>query len=51
MANDNDWIVIQDGDIIYLTSDWGARIHKALEMDGDKFGLMWDKPYGEAVKT
>jgi GT2 family glycosyltransferase len=40
VPNDNDWIVIQDGDIIYLTSDWGNRIEKALEMEGDKFGLV-----------
>lgn len=40
VPNDEDWIVIQDGDIIYLTSDWGQRIHKALELDGDKFGLV-----------
>jgi GT2 family glycosyltransferase len=40
VPNDDDWIVIQDGDIIYLTSDWGTRIEKGLEMDGDKFGLI-----------
>jgi hypothetical protein len=22
-ANDDDWIVLQDGDILYLTPDWG----------------------------
>lgn len=36
----NDWIVIQDGDICYLTSDWGARIEAALKLDGHKFGLI-----------
>lgn len=36
----NDWVVIQDGDIIYLTPDWGKRIHDALTLDGDKFGLV-----------
>lgn len=39
-ANDDDWIVMQDGDILYLTPDWGKRIHDALSLDGDKFGLV-----------
>jgi len=39
-ANDEDWIVLQDGDILYLTPDWGKRIHDALSLDGDKFGLV-----------
>ena len=34
------WIVIQDGDIIYLTDDWGKRIEDSLALDGDKFGLI-----------
>jgi hypothetical protein len=25
-ANDEDWVVMQDGDILYLTGDWGKRI-------------------------
>ena len=40
VPNDEDWIVIQDGDIIYLTSDWGQRIENALKLDGDSFGLI-----------
>lgn len=39
-ADDEDWIVMQDGDILYLTPDWGKRIHDALSLDGDKFGLV-----------
>lgn len=39
-ANDDDWIVMQDGDILYLTADWGKRINDALSLDGDKFGLV-----------
>lgn len=26
-ANDDDWIVLQDGDIMYLTPNWGRQIH------------------------
>lgn len=40
VPNDDDWIVIQDGDIIYLTCDWGTRIENGLKLDGDKFGLI-----------
>ena len=39
-ANDDDWIVIQDGDMLYLTDDWGKRIQEALEKDGENFGLV-----------
>lgn len=39
-AEDNDWVVIQDGDMMYLTPDWGRRIEDALALDGGKFGLV-----------
>ena len=39
-ADDDDWIVIQDGDMLYLTPDWGKKIYDALLLDGDKFGLV-----------
>jgi hypothetical protein len=39
-ANDEDWVVMQDGDILYLTGDWGKRIYDALALDGHKFGLV-----------
>ena len=38
--NEDDWIVLQDGDIMFLTPDWGKRIESALALDGDKFGLV-----------
>jgi hypothetical protein len=34
------WIVLQDGDITYLTDDWGKRIEDSLALDGNKFGLV-----------
>ena len=34
------WIVLQDGDITFLTDDWGKRIEDSLALDGDKFGLI-----------
>ena len=34
------WIVIQDGDIAYLTDDWGKRIEDSIALDGNKFGLI-----------
>lgn len=40
VPNDDDWIVLQDGDILYLTSDWGRRIYDSLKKDGDKYGLV-----------
>lgn len=40
IKNPEDWIVLQDGDITYLTSDWGKRIESALLLDGSKFGLV-----------
>lgn len=38
--NDDDWIVLQDGDMMYLTPDWGKRIEDALRLDGHKFGIV-----------
>jgi len=37
---DNDWICLQDGDIMYLTSDWGVQIEKVIKQHGEKFGLI-----------
>ena len=37
---DNDWICLQDGDMMYLTSDWGVQIEQAIKQHGDKFGLI-----------
>lgn len=40
VPNDDDWIVIQDGDICYLTPEWGRIIHDSLALNGDRFGLI-----------
>lgn len=40
VPNDEDWIVIQDGDICYLTPDWGRIIYESLKEHGHKFGLI-----------
>lgn len=37
---DGDWICLQDGDIIYLTPDWGVQIEEVIRKHGDKFGLI-----------
>lgn len=37
---EDSWIVLQDGDITYLTPDWGERIYKSLALNGDQFGLI-----------
>lgn len=39
-AQDDDWIVLQDGDILYLTPDWGQRIEEALTSQGEGYGLV-----------
>lgn len=36
---DDAWIVIQDGDMMYLTPDWGVIIERAIEEHGDKYDL------------
>lgn len=38
--SDEDWIVMQDGDMMYLTPDWGKRIHEALLLEGHNYGLI-----------
>lgn len=39
IPNDDDWIVIQDGDMMYLQPDWGVTIHKTLEIHGSEYDL------------
>ncbi len=34
------WIVLLDGDTMFLTPDWGVKIHDALASEGDKYGLI-----------
>lgn len=40
VEGDDTWIVLRDGDTMFLTADWGTRIHESLVLDGDKFGLI-----------
>lgn len=40
LVPDGDWICLQDGDMMYLTPDWGVQVEKAIELHGDKFGLI-----------
>lgn len=40
VPNDEDWIVIQDGDICYLRPDWGVIIENSLRLHGHKFGVI-----------
>jgi glycosyltransferase involved in cell wall biosynthesis len=37
---DKDWICLQDGDMIYLTPEWGKQIEDVVKSHGDKFGLI-----------
>ncbi|HET8838039.1 MAG TPA: glycosyltransferase family A protein [Flavobacteriaceae bacterium] len=37
---DGNWICLQDGDIIYLTPDWGVQIEQAINAYGNKFSLI-----------
>lgn len=36
---DDDWICLQDGDIMYLTPDWGRQIDEVVKTHGNKFKL------------
>lgn len=40
LVPDGDWICLQDGDMMYLTPDWGKQIHDAIKLHGSKFGLI-----------
>lgn len=37
---DEDWIAIQDGDAMYLTSDWGVQIKEIIKQHGNDFDLI-----------
>lgn len=37
---DSDWICLQDGDIMFLTPDWGVQIQNVIQKYGNKFSLM-----------
>lgn len=39
-ADDNDWVVLRDGDTLFPTPDWGRQIEDALSRHGSKFQLI-----------
>ncbi len=40
LVPDDDWICLQDGDMMYLTSDWGKQIEDVVKGVGNEFGLI-----------
>src|SRR5690606_27666121 len=40
LVPDDDWIGLQDGDMMYLTTDWGLQIEEALKKYGNEFSLI-----------
>jgi hypothetical protein len=40
VPNDEDWIVIQDGDMLYPRSDWGTVVYDTLKTCPADFGLI-----------
>lgn len=40
LVPDNDWICLQDGDIMYLTPDWGLQIEQAIQRFGNEYSLI-----------
>lgn len=39
VPDDQDWIVIQDGDMMYLDPYYGTKIHAIIEANKDRFAL------------
>src|SRR5690606_25236005 len=39
LVPDKDWICLQDGDMLYLTPEWGKQIEDVVKTHGDNFGL------------
>lgn len=39
LVPENAWICLQDGDIMYLTPDWGRQIAEVIERHGNDFDL------------
>ena len=39
LVPDGDWICLQDGDIAYLTPDWGKQIEEVVRLHGSKYSL------------
>lgn len=40
LVPDGDFICLTDGDMMYLTSDWGKQIEDVVKENGNKFGLI-----------
>jgi GT2 family glycosyltransferase len=40
VPNQDDWIVITDGDMMFLTPDWGVIIDKAIKDHGNEYDLL-----------
>lgn len=40
MVPDDDWICLQDGDMMYLTPDWGRQIADAIVKHGEHYSLI-----------
>lgn len=40
LVPDNDWICLQDGDMMYLTPDWGVQIERVIQKYGNHFSLI-----------
>lgn len=40
VGDDNDWIVVRDGDTLFPTPDWGRHIEDALSKAGDQYALI-----------
>lgn len=39
VPSEEDWIVIRDGDTMFLTPEWGRQVKDVLEANGDRYGL------------
>lgn len=40
LVPDDDWICLQDGDMMYLTPDWGKQIQDVITSIDDSYGLI-----------
>ena len=40
VPNEDDWIVISDGDVCYLTHKWGLHIAETIKLHGENFDLI-----------
>ena len=43
VPNDNDWIIIRDGDTMYTRSDWQKIVHEVIKRHGGKYKLFGAK--------